>query len=392
MLSTIAIAILAFTCLAQATTIAIVVVRLRRSAKEPQLDDKPGLISIIRPICGVENHLEACLESSFQLSYPNYEVIFCVEDETDEAIPLAQRAMKSNPAVPSSLLIGRDQISANPKLNNIVKGWRAAKSDQIILSDSNTLLPPDYIERLLERWDDNTGMTSMSPGVTMPEGFASIVECAYINGLQARWILAGDSLGIGYALGKTLMYHRPTMERLGGLPRLGHAAAEDIASTHAMRDAKLDIHLTQKPIQQPLGRRTFRAVVKRQIRWARLRRSGLRWLYLAEILNGGLWPVASATGLAIAGVIPILGAVGVGAFWYGAELVLMRAVKWPTSWSMPAALVVRDLLLLPVWVAGLFGNRFDWRGNVMTAATAPAEQPSSNSNSRLHRPTGERRR
>ena len=367
MLTTIAIAVCAFTCFAQATTIAIVITRLRRPASPIKYEDEPRPVTIVRPICGVENHLDLCFESSFQLSYPNFEVIFCVEDESDEAIPLARRAMEANPGVPSSLLVGRDPISANPKLNNVVKGWRAAKSDWIILSDSNTLLPEDYIERLLERWDDNTGMTSMSPGVTMPDGFASIIECAYINGHQARWLLAGDSLGFGYALGKTLMYHRPTMERLGGLARLGHAAAEDIASRHAMHGAGLDIHLAQNPIQQPLGRRSFGAVVRRQIRWARLRRSGLRWLYLAEFLNGGLWPIGAAVGLAIGGVMPAVGAVGVAAFWYGTELILMRAVGWPTSWSMPAALVIRDLLLQPVWIAGLFGNRFEWRGKSMSA-------------------------
>lgn len=373
MLTTIAIAICAFTCVAQATTIAIVIVRLRRPTKPLQMEQNPRLVSIVRPICGVENYLDLCFESSFHLSYPNYEVIFCVEDANDAAIPLARRAMEANPEIPSSLLIGRDQISANPKLNNIVKGWRAAKSDWIILSDSNTLLPTDYIERLLERWDDKTGMTSMSPGVTMPEGFVAMIECAYLNGHQARWLLAGDSLGFGYALGKTLMYHRPTMERLGGLPQLGKAAAEDIASSHAMHGAGLDIHLARNPIQQPLGRRQFGAVIKRQIRWARLRRSGLRGLYLAEVMNGGLWPIGTATALAIAGVMPALGAVGVAAFWYGSELVLMRAARWPLSWTMPAAMIVRDLLLQPVWIAGLFGNRFEWRGNSMSAAAAGGE-------------------
>ncbi|MHA1560309.1 MAG: ceramide glucosyltransferase, partial [Alphaproteobacteria bacterium] len=77
MLTTIAIAFCAVTLFAQATTISIVIVRLRRRTKEPEFGGEPPFVTIIRPIRGVENHLDLCFESSFKLSYPNYEVIFC---------------------------------------------------------------------------------------------------------------------------------------------------------------------------------------------------------------------------------------------------------------------------------------------------------------------------
>ncbi len=34
--------------------------------------------------------------------------------------------MARHPEIKASLLIGDDRVSANPKLNNCVKGWRAA--------------------------------------------------------------------------------------------------------------------------------------------------------------------------------------------------------------------------------------------------------------------------
>ncbi len=373
MLTTLAFAFCAVTGLAQTVTIATVAVRFMRRRKPQTFVGTAALVSIVRPICGLENNLEACFVSTFRLTYPNYEVIFCADEETDAAVPLARRAIAANPQIPASVIIGRDQISANPKLNNCVKGWREAKADWVIFSDSNTILPPDYVESLWVRWDKNTGCVSNPAEVGMPEGFAADLECAFINSMQARLVLAADSFGFGYALGKTLMYHKPTLEDLGGLARLGEYAAEDIATSHTIHEAGLKAHLAQRPVMQPIGHRSFRAVMQRQIRWARLRRQGLPTIYGAEILNGGLLPIACAIGLAISGAAPAWFPLAFAAGWYGLELALIAIAGWPLSWRMPAALLLRDILVPVVWVAGLFGNRFEWRGNAMTVAKASDE-------------------
>ncbi len=53
--------------------------------------------------------------------------------------------MAAQPDRPAQILTGDDRISANPKLNNCVKGWLAARHDWVILADSNVLMPQDYI-------------------------------------------------------------------------------------------------------------------------------------------------------------------------------------------------------------------------------------------------------
>ena len=83
-------------------------------------------ISILRPACGIENHIEETLTSAFDIDYHDYEIVFCVADRRDPVIPLIERLMDEHPKVASRLLIGDDRISINPKLNNLVKGWHAA--------------------------------------------------------------------------------------------------------------------------------------------------------------------------------------------------------------------------------------------------------------------------
>ena len=152
----------------------------------------PG-VSLVRPICGLENHIEETLESAFHLDYPRYEIIFCAAAASDSACALVRRLIADHPHVPARLLIGNDAISANPKLNNVCKGWRAAAHDWIVIADSNVLMPRDYIERLLAAWRTDTGLVCSPPVGCRPDGFWAELECAFLNTYQARWQYVADS-------------------------------------------------------------------------------------------------------------------------------------------------------------------------------------------------------
>lgn len=358
-------AFIAFTTFAQLLSVAVVIVRVRRRIQRKPVDDA-AKVSLLRPLRGLENFIEEEIETSFTLGYPNLEIIFCVDEETDPVVPVVRRLISRYPEVDARLLIGRDRISGNPKVNNLWKGWLAATADFIILSDSNALLPTDYVETLFDRLGPGVGVVSHATVSVRPEGFAADLECAIMNSYQARWALAGDSLGRHYALGKTLMWHRQTMEAVGGYEILGHEAAEDIASTRALRRIGLTARLALKPLPQAIGKRTFKEVWRRQVRWAQLRRSGLPGIYAAEPVGAMATTAIVALLLAATHSLPFFILPLLLAFWYGAELALIRTAGWPFSWRTPFAFVVRDLLVPVIWVAGWNGRQFDWRGTTIS--------------------------
>ena len=86
----------------------------------------PG-VSVVRPLCGLDNFCEETLESSFRLDYPAYEIIFCVARASDPVLPLVQRLIARHPERPARVIVGDEQVSSNPKLNNCVRGWDAAR-------------------------------------------------------------------------------------------------------------------------------------------------------------------------------------------------------------------------------------------------------------------------
>jgi len=268
--------------------------------------------------------------------------------------------------VDAKLLIGRDTLSSNPKLNNLIKGWRVASHAWVVMADSNVLMPPDYLQRLLAGWRADTGLLCAPPIGCMPDGFWAEVECAFLNTYQARWQYAGDSTGYGFAQGKTMLWRKEILEKGGGIEALGAEIAEDAAATKLVRAQGLSAHLVDRPFQQPLGQRRLKDVWSRQLRWARLRRATFPLCFAPEILTTSLLTLAAA-GLAapVLGVSAALAVAVAAAFWYGSEALLAFAAGWPLSWRMPFAWVIRDLLLPFLWARGWTGANVVWRGNAM---------------------------
>ena len=177
----------------QIASIAIAIVRLRR-AKPSRLNDYPP-VTLVRPLCGIDNYAAETLRSTFELDYPRCEILFCIADAADPVLPLVKGLITAYPAVGARVLLGDDRVSANPKLNNVVKGLRTASHDWIIIADSNVLVPRDYIQRLFASLRADAGLAASPPTGSHPQGFWAEIECAFLNAYQASWQYIVDSFG-----------------------------------------------------------------------------------------------------------------------------------------------------------------------------------------------------
>jgi ceramide glucosyltransferase len=325
-------------------------------------------VSVVRPLCGLEAFSEETLLASFRLDYPAYELIFCVADAGDPVLPLLERMRAAHPRIPSRLILGDERIGGNPKLNNCVRGWDAARHDWVILADSNVLMPLDYIQQMQAAWQTSSGLVCSTPIGARPANFFAEVECAFLNTLQARWQYAGEALGLGFAQGKSMLWNKPFLEAQGGIRALNAEIAEDAAATKLVRAAGKRVHLVASPFQQPLGHRALSEVWSRQVRWARLRRVTFPLFFAPEIGIGALLPLV-LTGFVAGSVEATLWLVGAGALWYGSEIALAARVGWHRSPRMLAALLVRDALLPAIWASAWARTAIVWRGNAMDIRT-----------------------
>ena len=349
---------------------AIALVRLRRKDRRTALLDALPPVTIVRPLRGIEAFSLETAISGFELDYPNYHTIFAVADPDDPVVPLIEELIGRYGANRAQLITGDVAVSANPKLNNCVKGWNAAQTDWVILADSNVMMPRDYIQRMLASWREDTGLVCSTPAGSRPLGFWAELECAFLNTFQARWQYAGEACGHGFAQGKSMLWNKPFLDAQGGIAVLGEEIAEDAAATKLVRRAGKHVHLVGQPFEQPLGERSLHDVVQRQFRWARLRRVTFLPFFLPEILSGPLLPVIlAAVALPAFGWSAWLAPLVVLLPWYVAELALAYGVGWYLSWRMPLALLIRDIVFPGVWVYAFIAGEVSWRGNAMKIKT-----------------------
>ena len=347
---------------------------LRRPRPLPPPARKAPPVSIVVPSRGVEPFTEETLARAFSLGWPRYELIFCVAHADDPVVKLINRAIARFPKVPARLLIGDDRVSSNPKLNNCVKGWEAARHHWVILADSNVLMPKDYVQHLMAAWRDDTGLVCSTPIGSRPDGFWAEVECAFLNTLQARWQYAGEALGLGFAQGKSMLWNKPMLDVNGGIRALAAEIAEDAAATKLVNGLNLRVNLVASPFEQPLGERRLGDIWSRQARWARLRRVTFPLFFAPEILTGVAVPLVLALmAAASAGVSLPATALAVLAVAYLPECALAAAKGWHLSLRMIPAMMARDLMLPAIWARGWLSGAIDWRGNTMTIGTKAAE-------------------
>jgi ceramide glucosyltransferase len=326
----------------------------------------PG-VSVVRPLCGLDNFCEETVETSFLLDYPAYEIIFCVARAADPVLPLVRRLIACHPDRPARVIVGDEQVGPNPKLNNCVRGWDAARHDWIILADANVLMPKDYIQRLLASWRRRTGLVCSMPLGSRPRNLWAELECTFLNTFEARWQYSAEAMGVGFAQGKNMLWRRDIMEAGGGIRTLAIEIAEDAASTKLVRRQGLNIHLVDSPFEQPLGHRGFRDVWLRQMRWARMRRKTFPLFYAPEIVAGTALPCLAAAYAAWMLDVNVAAAMlAVALAWYCPEALLARLHKWHFSWRMPILFVFRDLLLPVIYIDAWITDEFVWRGNEMT--------------------------
>jgi len=77
-----------------------------RPAANPSIVNPPDAlppVSVVRPICGLDNFLEETLRTSFELAYPAYELIFCVASARDPAIAVVRELIAAHPRIRSKV-------------------------------------------------------------------------------------------------------------------------------------------------------------------------------------------------------------------------------------------------------------------------------------------------
>src|SRR5215467_9176256 len=88
-------------------------------------------VSVLKPVYGVDFGSEENFRSFCTQNYPNYEVLFGVNDESDAAVPVIKRLMREFPERKIRLVSGAPFLGENRKVNNLVAMLREASHEVV---------------------------------------------------------------------------------------------------------------------------------------------------------------------------------------------------------------------------------------------------------------------
>ena len=351
-------------------SVAVAIVRCRPRAPSNAAAGRCAADQIIRPVCGIDNFVEddAALGVPARLSALR-DPVLRRRPRDDPVVPLVRSLIAEHPHVDARLLIGDERISDNPKLNNVLKGWRAAAHDWIVIADSNVLMPRDYMQRLLARWRPDTGLVC-SPPIGCRAATASgpksnarsstpIRRAGSISPTRSGSASRRARRCSGAARSRTRRRH----PRAGGRSRRGRRLDQDRARQRACACAwsmrrSGSRSATARAVESGTGSCAGRGCGAPASRLSTASKSSRARCCRSSPPSSSPSPPAIRSSPR-----PPLFLV----LWYGAEMLLAARRRLARSrCSIPLHAMLRDVLLPVLWVEGWRGAAFVWRGNAMS--------------------------
>lgn len=351
-----------------------------RKRHKPEARERPQPpISILKPLCGLDEGLYENLVSFAEQRYPEFEIIFAVEDPLDPALQAVERLRRAYPEARVRVLAhGEDDPGANPKVISLLHMARVARYQHILVSDSNVRVSPDYLDAITaELVDPEVGLVSSVIVGAGDKSLGAQCENLHLNTFVVGGVCAGDIADRPVVVGKSMLMRRDQLQSLGGFEALRDILAEDYVLGQRYHESGYRVVLSTHPIVTYNRRMHLRRFLSRHLRWAQLRRSCALGPFMME-------PLLYASPFLAA---PLLRAESAACYQTCALGLILRILldatcakrvsgRWP-NWSALLFLPVKDTLMLGVWSVALVSRRVNWRGHALRIGHG----------SRLQRPT-----
>ena len=325
-------------------------------------------ISILKPLCGLDDRLERNLAGFAALPYPSYEVLLGVRDVDDAAYPAAMAAARRWPSR-FRVVVQSSEPGLNPKVNQLVSLARAARNDLLVISDSNTRVPPGYLDEIAAYMSDPGVGLVTHPIVGQGDEqhgarLGSALDNMHLGGSITPGLVAAKILfHKDYVVGKSMALRWSDVRALGGFGTVKDVLAEDFVLGRMIPERLgKRVVLGRSVVRCVSVRRSVEGFVKRYARWSVMQHqcAGLpaywgllvlnpQWLTtLALCLSPGRGTVAAWLACAAARI-------GLDA----AAGRLLRGRTFPL-WALPWA-PIKDLLAAGAWLYGLTSRSIEWR-------------------------------
>lgn len=321
-------------------------------------------VSVFKPVCGLEKNLDRNLRSIAQQDYPNYQVIYSVQDANDAALPILRAIEAEFGPERITVVIDRVQTGANGKINNILGAFPKAKHDILVISDSDVCLRPDYLKTLVSPLaDPQVGCVCTPFKLTEARSWYEALELLSINADFMPSVIFAEVTGASKAcLGPSLAIRRSTLDNIGGLASLADYLVEDYELGRRVWTSGLQMVLLPYVIDAVVDLDSWRAWWRHQVYWDQNTFLARPAPFIATVLIRAV-PFAVLFMLSQQGNPLSWGILGITiAIRYSSTAIIARQLNDPESLRYLILLPVRDCFGLIFWALSFSQRTVTWRG------------------------------
>lgn len=339
--------------------------RFFRRERARKLQNFTPPVSLLKPVRGVDFATYENYSSFCRQDYPDYEILFAVNEDADEAVPVIQRLIAEFPARKIRLFIGAEDLGANRKVNKFVRLSREAQHEILVLTDGDVRVGPNYLREVVAPFtEEGTGaVTCFYRGIAERNLGAELEAIGAASDFFPGVLMAEWTEGLNFALGASIVTTKRWLSKIGGFASIAGMLADDYELGLRIAKAGGRVLLSRETVWTMYPAQTAKSFWSHQIRWARTVRLCRPISYFGLIFTLGLpWAVLAAL------VAPTR---WIAVAYLLAYLVLRHAMAWTVGvWGVGDDVLRRKLWLVPlrdaihaiVWLASFASNRITWGG------------------------------
>ena len=341
----------------------LVALRFFRRERARTLPNYTSPASILKPVRGVDFGSYENFASFCRQGYPDYEILFAVNDGEDPAVPVIQRIIAEFPERRIRLLVGAEHLGANRKVNKLARLAREAQNEVLVLTDGDVRVGSQFLREIVGPLADRKigAVTCFYRGIAEKNLGAEIEAVGASSDFFAGVLMAGWMEGITFALGASIATTKEWIAKMGGFEAIADTLADDYELGNRIAKAGGEVVLSRETVWTMYPAQTLRSFWDHQVRWARTVRQCRPLSYGGLLFTQGLpWALLAAF------VAPVKWIGGVYLLVY---LILRLAMAWTVGvWVVGDQVLRRKIWLVPlrdaihflIWLASFGSNRIRW--------------------------------
>jgi ceramide glucosyltransferase len=334
-----------------------------RNQSAKNIDFTPP-VSNLKPVRGLDRDAYQNFASFCRQDYPEYELIFCVTDQTDPSVPVIQKLICEFPERKIRLLYSAGQTAINDKVAKLRLMEREAEYEYLVINDSDVRVDSGYLRRVVEPLHDpKVGGVTCFYVSSQEESFADKLQTVgMISDFYAGVLVAWQLDGVYFALGPTMASTKERIRGFGGFQVLENRPADDLLFGRLIAEQGVEVKLLPYAVETVADFQGVGELLAKRVRWMTVMRAMRPWGHFGLLFTWGLpW-----TTLAVL-VHPTLGVVA--AYW-GLYLVFRVAMTWLIGiqglkqtglWAKMPLIPLWDAMAFLIWLVSFTRTSIRWR-------------------------------